>query len=120
MQGFRVFPKSLYEAATIDGAGEWRNVSQHHAYHCLRPVMVFVLVTSLVGSFQIFDTVAVTTQGGSGRRDPRRRLLHLPKCAFEQFRMGYATAMSVVLFLILVVVTILQMRFLRGDESDLA
>ncbi len=116
--GIQGIPKSLYEAATIDGAGEWR-MFRNITLPLLRPVMVFVLVTSVVGSVQIFDTVAVTTQGGPV--DATRVIVYyIYQNAFEFFRMGYATAMSVVLFLILVVITILQMRILRGDESDLA
>ena len=116
--GIQSIPKSLYEAATIDGAGEWR-MFRDITLPLLRPVMVFVLVTSLVGSFQIFDTVAVTTQGGPV--DATRVLVYyIYQNAFEFFRMGYATAMSVVLFLILVAVTLIQMRLLRGDSSDLA
>ena len=116
--GIQSIPKSLYEAATIDGAGEWR-MFRNITLPLLRPVMVFVLVTSIVGSFQIFDTVAVTTQGGPV--DATRVIVwYIYQNAFEFFKMGYATAMSVVLFLILIVVTILQMRLLRGDESDLA
>ena len=116
--GIQAIPKSLYEAATIDGAGEWR-MFRNITLPLLRPVMVFVLVTSLVGSFQIFDTVAVTTAGGPV--DATRVIVYyIYQNAFEFFRMGYATAMSVVLFLLLVLVTLLQMRLLRGDESDLA
>lgn len=116
--GIQSIPKSLYEAATIDGAGEWR-MFRNITLPLLRPVMVFVLVTSIVGSFQIFDTVAVTTQGGPV--DATRVIVwYIYQNAFEFFKMGYATAMSVVLFLILIVVTLLQMRLLRGDESDLA
>ena len=116
--GIQSIPKSLYEAATIDGAGEWR-MFRNITLPLLRPVMIFVLVTSIVGSFQIFDTVAVTTQGGPV--DATRVIVwYIYQNAFEFFKMGYATAMSVVLFLILIVVTLLQMRLLRGDESDLA
>ena len=116
--GIQSIPKSLYEAATIDGAGEWRMFS-NITLPLLRPVMVFVLVTSLVGSFQIFDTVAVTTQGGPV--DATRVLVYyIYQNAFEFFRMGYATAMSVILFILLVAVALVQMRLLRGDSSDLA
>lgn len=116
--GIQSIPKSLYEAATIDGAGEWR-MFRNITLPLLRPVMVFVLVTSIVGSVQIFDTVAVATQGGPV--DATRVVVYyIYQNAFEFFKMGYATAMSVVLFLILVVITLLQMRILRGNESDLA
>ncbi len=115
--GLQSIPKSLYEAATIDGANEWR-MFRHITLPLLRPVTVFVLVTSIIGSFQIFDTVAVTTQGGPVNAT-RVIVWYIYENAFLFFKMGYATAMSVVLFLILIVVTLLQMRILRADSSDL-
>jgi multiple sugar transport system permease protein len=116
--GIQSIPKSLYEAATIDGANEWQ-MFRRITLPLLRPVTVFVLVTSLIGSFQIYDTVAVTTQGGPV--DASRVIVYyIVQNAFAFSKFGYATAMAVVLFLILVVVTILQMRLLRGNTSDLS
>ena len=80
--------------------------------------MVFVLVTSIIGSFQIFDTIAVTTKGGP--IDATRVIIwYIFEIAFNRFQMGYATAISMVLFVILIIATIVQMRILRSDESDL-
>ncbi len=116
--GIQSIPKSLYEAATIDGAGEWA-MFRRITLPLLRPVTVFVLVTSVVGSFQIFDTVAVTT--GGGPIDATRVIVYyIIQNAFQLSQFGYATAMSVILFLILVIVTLLQMRILRGNQSDLS
>ena len=83
----------------------------------LRPVLAFVLVTSVIGSFQIFDTIAITTQGGPINATEVINWLIFEQ-AFERFNMGYATTVSVALFLILVVVSIIQMRLLRADETD--
>jgi multiple sugar transport system permease protein len=116
--GIQGIPKSLYEAGTIDGAGEWQ-MFRSITLPLLRPVMVFVLVTSIVGSFQIYDTIAVTSKGGP--IDASRVIVYyIVQNAFDLNKFGYATAMSVVLFLILVVVTIIQMRVLRGNSSDLS
>lgn len=115
--GLQAIPKELYEAGTIDGAGEWR-LFRNISLPLLRPVMVFVLVTSVIGSFQIFDTIAVTTQGGPVNAT-RAIVWYIYENAFQFFRMGYASALSVVLFLILITVTILQMRFLQGSRSEL-
>lgn len=116
--GLQTVPKSIYEAAAIDGAGEQR-MFWSITLPLLRPVLVFVLVTTIIGSFQIFDTIAVTTSGGPV--DATRVITwYIFEFAFQRFQMGYATAVSVVLFLILVVATLLQMRILRSDESDLA
>jgi multiple sugar transport system permease protein len=115
--GLQAIPRTVYEASAIDGASEWTTF-RRITLPLLRPVMVFVLVTSVIGSFQIFDTVAVTTQGGPA--DATKVLVYyIYQNAFSFFRMGYATAMSMVLFAILVVFTLLQMRLLRANESDL-
>ncbi|WP_425145284.1 carbohydrate ABC transporter permease, partial [Deinococcus sp.] len=115
--GIQAIPRTVYEAAAIDGASESRSFF-NITLPLLRPVTVFVLVTSVIGSFQIFDTVAVATQGGPV--DATKVLVYyIYQNAFSFFRMGYATAMSMVLFVILVVFTLLQTRLLRANESDL-
>jgi multiple sugar transport system permease protein len=115
--GLQSIPKMLYEAAAIDGASEgsmfWRITMP-----LLRPVMVFVLVTSVIGSFQIFDTIAVATTGGPAN-STRVIVYYIYENAFAFFKMGYASALSVVLCLVLVVFTLIQMRLLRANQSDL-
>jgi multiple sugar transport system permease protein len=116
--GLQTIPKDVYEAASIDGATEQR-VFWSITLPLLRPVLVFVLVTTVIGSFQIFDTIAITTKGGPV--DATRVIYwYIYEYAFNRFQMGYATAVAVVLFLILITITIIQMRYLRADESDLA
>ncbi|MCB9432068.1 MAG: sugar ABC transporter permease [Ardenticatenaceae bacterium] len=116
--GLQTIPKSIYEAAAIDGATEQR-MFWSITLPLLRPVMVFVLVTTIIGSFQIFDTIAVTTKGGP--IDATRVITwYIFEYAFNRFEMGYATAVAVVLFLILAIITFVQMRILRADSSDLA
>ncbi len=114
--GLQNIPEQLYEAAKIDGASEaqtfWRVTIP-----LLRPVIAFVLVTSIIGSFQIYDTVAITTQGGPVNFTEVINVLIFEQ-AFERFNMGYATAISVVLFLMLVIVSLAQMYLLRADEAD--
>lgn len=114
--GLQTIPKSLYEAASIDGAGE-ASAFRHITIPLLRPVLAFVLVTSVIGSFQIFDTVAVTTQGGPIAATKVINYL-IFEYAFERNDMGLATAVSVLLFLILIVVSLIQLRLLRADEAD--
>jgi multiple sugar transport system permease protein len=115
--GLQSIPEHLYEAARIEGSSEWRTF-RSITLPLLRPVLVFVLVTSVIGSFQIFDTIAVTTQGGPGT-STRTILWYIYQEGFVSMRMGYASAMSTVLFLGLVLVTLVQMRVLRSGESDL-
>jgi multiple sugar transport system permease protein len=115
--GLQSIPEHLYEAARIEGASQWKMFSAI-TLPLLRPTVVFVLVTSVIGSFQIFDTIAVTTQGGPGTAT-RTIVWYIYQEAFSSMRMGYASAMSTVLFLGLVLVTLAQMRVLRSGESDL-
>ena len=116
--GLQAIPTDLYEAARLDGASEFA-MFRLITLPLLRPVMVFVLVTSVIGSFQIFDVIAVTTQGGPAE-STRVILWYIYENAFEFSRMGYASAMSMALFAILMLVTLVQMRVLRADQSDLA
>jgi len=117
--GLKTIPKSLYEAARVDGANglvQFLRIT----LPLLRPVLVFVLVTSVIGSFQIFDTIAVATEGGPAGAT-RTIIVYIYEQVFERrINMGMATAASVVLFLILVTVTIVQIRSFRGNQSDLA
>lgn len=115
--GLQSIPGSVYEAASIDGASEnqmfWRVTVP-----LLRPVLVFVIVTSVIGSFQIFDTIAITTKGGPVNATKVMNW-YIYEQAFSRFNMGYATALSMVLFLILITVSIVQMRIMRAGESDM-
>lgn len=115
--GLQAIPGSVYEAASIDGASEsqmfWRVTIP-----LLRPVLVFVLVTSIIGSFQIFDTVAITTKGGPVNATKVLNY-YIYEQAFSRFNMGYATAISMVLFLILIFISMVQMRLMRAGESDI-
>lgn len=115
--GLQAIPGSVYEAAQIDGASEgqmfWRVTIP-----LLRPVLVFVLVTSIIGSFQVFDTIAITTKGGPVNATKVLNI-YIYEQAFNRFNMGYATAISMVLFLILVIISMVQMRIMRAGESDM-
>jgi multiple sugar transport system permease protein len=117
--GLKTIPRSLYEAATVDGANAWIQF-QRITLPLLRPVLVFVLVTSVIGSFQIFDTIAVCCEGGPAGAT-RTIIYYIYEQVFERrINMGVATAASVVLFLILVTVTVIQTRYLQANRSDLA
>jgi multiple sugar transport system permease protein len=115
--GLQSVPRNLYEAAKIDGASEVKMFFDI-TIPLLRPVLAFVLVTSVIGSFQIFDVIAVGTQGGPVN-STRVLLWYIYQNAFSYNRMGYASAVSVVLFVTLIVITMVQMRLLRAGHSDL-
>ncbi|WP_371131264.1 carbohydrate ABC transporter permease [Microbacterium sp.] len=116
--GLQMIPKEMYEASAIDGAGEWKTFWRI-TVPLLRPVLAVVLVVSIIGSFQIFDTVAVTTQGGPVNAT-RVIYYYIYDLAFNRYEFGYASAVSVALFLILAGVSLLQLRLTRANQSDLA
>ncbi|HWQ12229.1 MAG TPA: sugar ABC transporter permease [Roseiflexaceae bacterium] len=116
--GLQTIPKDVYEAGAIDGATETR-MFWSITIPLLRPVLVFVGVTTIIGSFQIFDTIAITTKGGPVGAT-RVIYWYIYEYAFNRFQMGYATAAAVMLFLILITITIVQLRFFRAESSDLA
>jgi ABC-type sugar transport system permease subunit len=106
--GLQDIPQSLYEAAALDGAGAWqrfRNVT----WPLLRPTAAFVGTTSLITSFQVFDVVRVRTQGG-----PVRSTTVFVYAIYEQIflnlRVGRASALVVVFFGVLLILTALQLK----------
>jgi multiple sugar transport system permease protein len=118
--GLKTIPKSLYEAASIDGANGWVQF-RRITLPLLRPVMVFVLVTSVIGSFQIFDTIAIMARGSGPAGSARVIIYYIYEQVFQRrINMGVATAACVALFLILVTVTLIQTRYFRAGQSDLA
>jgi multiple sugar transport system permease protein len=116
--GLQTIPKEVYEAASIDGAGEWKTFARI-TLPLLRPVLALVLVVSIIGSFQTFDTVAVTTQGGPVNAT-RVIYFYIYDLAFNRFQFGYASAISVALFLLLAIVSFVQLRLTRANHSDLS
>lgn len=118
LAGLQNIPRNLYEAAALEGASEWQ-MFWRITLPLLRPVMVFVLVTSVTGSFQIFDTIAVTTNGGP--LDSTRVIVHyIVQNAFSFYKMGYASAMSMTLCVVMMIYTVFQMRVMRASQNDLA
>lgn len=116
--GLQTIPDEYYEAAMIDGANEVRMFFSV-TLPLLRPVIVFVLVTSVIGAFQVIDAIAVTTKGGPV--DATRVIYwFIYQRAFEHFRFSYGATAAFALFLILVVISAVQMRIMRANNSDLA
>jgi len=116
--GLQSIPVTVYEASKLDGAGAFQTFGRI-TLPLLRPVIALVLILTVTGSFQIFDTVAVTTQGGPVNAT-RVLQYYIFQRAFEQQEFGYGSALAVVLFIILAIVAFVQMKLLRGNESDLA
>ncbi len=115
LAGIKQIPASLYEAAEVDGANSFQSFF-NITLPMLRPVMLFVVVISIIHSFQVFGQTFVMTNGG-----PRHSTLvivhYIYRQAFEFYRMGYASALSYLLFIVIVLVTLLKFRILgRGYD----
>jgi multiple sugar transport system permease protein len=122
--GLVMIPKSYYEAAALDGASEWK-MFWTVTLPLLRPVLALVLVVTVIGSFQVFDTVQVATGGFGGApggpgNASRVMYMYIFQQAFEFNELGYASALSVALIILLAFVAAIQLRLLRAGESDLA
>ncbi len=111
--GLQGIPDHYYEAAQIDGAGRWRQF-WNITVPLLSPTTFFVLVMSVIGSFQVFDTVYVLTSGGP-LNSTKVLVFYLYEQAFKFFDMGYASAVAYLLFAIVFILTLLQMKYLRGS-----
>jgi multiple sugar transport system permease protein len=107
LAGLQGIPTELYEAATIDGAGIWRRL-RHITLPMLSPTLFFVLVTNIIFSYQIFTNVYVMSGGQGGPANSTLMyILHLYLVAFRQYRLGYASALAWVLFILLLLLTLL-------------
>jgi multiple sugar transport system permease protein len=117
--GLQMIPTDVYEAARLDGAGEVR-IFRRITVPLLRPVLAMVVILTVIGSFQVFDIVQVVTPNG-GTADASNVLpLYIYQKAFSEFDFGYASTMSIALFVMLLAITFLQMRMTRAGESDLS
>jgi multiple sugar transport system permease protein len=119
LAGLQSIPPQLYEAASIDGASAWRRF-RHITVPMLSPYILFNLIIGLIGTMQIFGEAYILTAGG-----PADSTLfyayHLFKQAFQYFRMGYASALAWILFVIVLGLTLLQLwlskRWVLYDRS---
>jgi ABC-type sugar transport system permease subunit len=110
LAGLQSIPHEFYEAAVTDGANAWQRFWKI-TLPLLKPTTFFILVTSMIGSFQIFAFVYVMTEGGP-LHSTDVVVYHIYQNAWEYLKMGYASAMSWVLFLIIMIATWVQFKFL--------
>jgi multiple sugar transport system permease protein len=106
LAGLQGIDRSFYEAAQIDGAGSWARF-RYVTVPLLSPSIFFVTVISLINSFQVFDQVWVMTGGGPGGASSVI-VEHIVRNAFSYGRMGYASALSWVLFVVIFAITAMQ------------
>jgi multiple sugar transport system permease protein len=104
-------PKDIVEAAEIDGAGPWTRFRRVVA-PMISPAIFFNVTITMIGAFQIYESVIVLTGGGPGD-STRSIVMYIAELAFQKFRMGYASAIAMTLFLIILALTALQFRMRR-------
>jgi len=114
MAGLRAIPHSYYEAARIDGLGEGA-ILRRITLPLLKPTTVFLVVFSSIGFLRIFDQVynMTTNDPGGPLGSTKPLVLLIYQTAFQSYQMGYASAMTVVLFTVLLVISLLQLWILR-------
>lgn len=109
LAGLQGIPRELYEAAEIDGASSMRKFWSV-TLPLLTPTIFFNMVMSVIGSFQVFTQAYVMTGGGPAN-STLFYVLYLYRNAFEWFKMGYASALAWVLFIIILIPTLLQFKY---------
>lgn len=108
LAGLQGIPRELYEASSMDGAGKWRQFL-NVTVPSLRPTTFFVMIMLTINSFKVFDLVQVMTEGGPGR-STNVLVYQIYNEAFVNFRFGYASAISFVLFIIVLTITVVQFQ----------
>jgi multiple sugar transport system permease protein len=116
LAGLKAIPAEMYEAASMDGAGVVRKFFSV-TLPLLLPNLSFVFLTNLIASFQVFDQVYVMTKGGP-LFATETLVYYTYYNAFNLFEMGYASAMALFLFLIILIFTVFQLRMYTQAEKD--
>ncbi|ASV83976.1 binding-protein-dependent transport system inner membrane component family protein [Ochrobactrum quorumnocens] len=117
MAGLRAVPGTFYEAARIDGLGEWA-ILRKITIPLLKPTTVFLVVFSSIGFLRIFDQVynMTTNDPGGPLGSTKPLVLMIYQTAFSSYAMGYAAAQTIILFIILLCVSLLQLWILREKK----
>lgn len=115
LAGLQTIPEYLYEAADVDGASGWVKL-RHITIPMLSNTTFFAVIMLVIESFNIFEAVFVMTQGGPGG-STNTMMYYIYASAFETYKMGYASALSWVLFLILFTLTLVQFRLRKSAEE---
>lgn len=120
LAGLQGIPSEYYDAASVDGANS-RQAFWHITLPLLRPVMLFLIVTNTIGALQVFDIVFAMTDntnwsGGGPANSTVTVVLHTYMTAFKFFKMGRASAMAMVLFVIIMIITLIQIKLIQKRD----
>ena len=114
LAGLQDIDPSLYEAATLDGAGIWAKF-RHITIPGLQRTLLLVIILQIIASFQIFGQVYIMTRGGPGGTT-RVLIQYIYETGFRDFQLGYASAMSLFLFIVMFVVSYIQFKVSPQEE----
>ena len=115
LAGLQAIPKEIYQAALVDGANYWKQL-RFITLPLLRRTFALALVISVIGSYLGFDQFYIMTRGGP-QNQTISAVYWIYANAFVQFKMGYASALSIILLVVLVVLSIIQLYLLRDDTT---
>ena len=118
LAGLQGIPDVYYEAAKVDGANRWQRF-RHVTMPLLRPTWTFVLIISIISSFQVFDQVWVLTPRGGPLHSTETIVTYIYYQGIELLDVSYAASIGVMLFVIVFVLTLVQLRLFRFREVDL-
>ncbi|MEZ3434121.1 MAG: sugar ABC transporter permease [Lachnospiraceae bacterium] len=116
LSAIKDIPESYYEAATLDGADRW-HIFRYITFPLIRQTSIFILVTTTIASFQVLDLIMVMTKGGPAKAT-EVGALYIYDRSFNMMEMGYGSALSVFLFLSLLVFSFVQMRITSEEQGE--
>ncbi|NJC21386.1 multiple sugar transport system permease protein [Arthrobacter pigmenti] len=111
-------PRHLYEAAALDGAGAWQQF-RHITVPMVRPVTFFLVVTSVIAGSQVFVEINIMTPTGGPEFSSATIVWYIWQKAFDNLQMGYASAMSIILGLMVFLITFIQFRLNRRNQFSI-
>jgi multiple sugar transport system permease protein len=117
LAGLQSIPETYYEAARIDGAGFWHQL-RYITLPLLKPTIVFVIVISIIIGLKVFEPMYIMTGGGP---DDSTKVLTLAiyETSFKFFEIGKASAMSIVMYILIMIFTVIQLRLFRSEGERL-
>lgn len=108
LAGLQGISQDYYESASLDGANRWQSF-WHVTLPLITPTLFFNVIIFMIGALQVFDSIVVLTQGGPGDSS-RSLVMYVYEKAFQVFEMGYASAISITLFIVIMLLTLVQFR----------
>jgi multiple sugar transport system permease protein len=115
LAGLQSVPEELHEAARIDGAGRWQSF-RYVTLPLLKPTAIFIVMIAMIGAFQVFGPQYMLT-GGGPLRSTTTMVYYIWEQAFMRYRMGYAASISLLLFVLILIVSLIQRHYLGWGEG---